>query len=82
MDSSGALELADVPETLFVYGGGYIALELGMVYALLGSRVTLAVRSDRLLRGADPDLARPLIRRLEKIFEALQFEDDLATAGT
>jgi len=50
MDSSGALELADIPETLLLVGGGYIALELGLVYASLGSRVTVLVRSDRLLR--------------------------------
>jgi dihydrolipoamide dehydrogenase len=73
MDSSGALEVADIPGSLLVFGGGYIALELGMVYALLGSRVTLAVRSERLLRGADPDLAEPLIRRIETIFEKIYF---------
>ena len=73
MDSSGALEMVDIPGSLLVFGGGYIALELGMVYALLGSRVTLAVRSERLLRGADPDLAEPLIRRIETIFEKIYF---------
>jgi dihydrolipoyl dehydrogenase len=74
MDSSGALSLVDIPETLLVLGGGYVALELGSVYAALGSRVTLAVRSDRLLRGADSDLAAPLVRRLEKIFDAILFD--------
>ncbi len=73
MDSAGTLELADIPESLLVFGGGYIALELGSVYASLGSRVTLAVRSDRLLRGADPDLVAPLIRRLKEIFEAIHY---------
>ena len=73
MDSSGALELMDIPESLLILGGGYIALELGMVYASLGSRVTLAVRSDRLLRGADRDLAAPLIRRVKEMFEAILF---------
>lgn len=73
MDSSGALELADIPESLLILGGGYIALEMGMVYAALGSRITLAVRSDRLLRGADPDLAVPLIRKLEDMFDAIHF---------
>jgi len=79
MDSSGALDLADIPESLFIYGGGYIALELGTVYASLGSRVTLAVRSDRLLRAADPDLAEPLIRRLKGMFEAIHFNTTIAS---
>ena len=78
MDSAGALELADIPESLLVFGGGYIALEMGTVYASLGSRVTLAVRSDRLLRGADPDLAAPLIRRVEKMFDAIRFNTKIA----
>ena len=73
MDSTGALGLMDIPKSLFIFGGGYIALEMGTVYASLGSRVTLAVRSDRLLRGADKDLAKPLIRRLEGMFESIHF---------
>ncbi|MBW1818314.1 MAG: dihydrolipoyl dehydrogenase [Deltaproteobacteria bacterium] len=78
MDASGALSLADIPETLLVLGGGYVALELGSVYAALGSRVTIAVRSDRLLRGADSDLAAPLIRRLENSFENILFNSQPA----
>jgi dihydrolipoamide dehydrogenase len=73
MDSAGALELPEVPKSLLIFGGGYIALEMGTIYALLGSRVTIAVRSDRLLRGADPDLAEPLIRRLKELFEDILF---------
>jgi dihydrolipoamide dehydrogenase len=73
MDSAEALEITDVPATLLILGGGYVALEMGMVYASLGSRVTLAVRSERLLRGADPDLAVPLIRKLKEMFEAIHF---------
>jgi dihydrolipoamide dehydrogenase len=73
MDSAEALEITEVPASLLILGGGYVALEMGMVYASLGSRVTLAVRSDRLLRGADPDLAVPLIRKLNKMFEAIHF---------
>jgi dihydrolipoamide dehydrogenase len=79
MDSSGALDLADIPNSLFIFGGGYIALEMGTVYASLGSRVTLAVRSDRLLRGADPDLAEPLIRRLKGMFEAIHFNTTITS---
>jgi dihydrolipoamide dehydrogenase len=73
MDSAGAIDLADIPERLLILGGGYIALEMGTVYASLGSKVTLAVRGDRLLRGADPDLAVPLIRRLKELFTAIHF---------
>lgn len=73
MDSSGALELADIPESLLIIGGGYVALEMGTIYAALGSRVTVAVRSDRLLRGADQDLVDPLTSRLEEMFEAIHF---------
>ncbi|MFO7462118.1 MAG: dihydrolipoyl dehydrogenase [Desulfatiglandales bacterium] len=73
MDSAGALELTEIPESLLIIGGGYIALEMGMVYASLGSRVSLAVRSDRLLRGADPDLVAPLMKRLENTFAAVHF---------
>lgn len=79
MDSAGALELADVPESLLIFGGGYIALEMGTVYAGLGSRVTVAVRSDRLLRAADPDLAAPLIRRLTEKFEAIHFNTQISS---
>jgi dihydrolipoamide dehydrogenase len=73
MDSAGALVLTDIPGTLLVLGGGYVALELGSVYAALGSRVTVAVRGDRILRGADSDLAAPLIRRIETSFDALLY---------
>ncbi len=77
MDSAGALEFPDIPGTLLILGGGYIALELGSVYASLGSRVTLAVRSERLIRGADPDLAAPLVRRVEKIFDRFHYDTEI-----
>jgi len=77
MDSAGALELPEIPESLLIIGGGYIALEMGMVYASLGSRVSLAVRSDRLLRGADPDLVSPLMKRLENTFAAIHFNTQI-----
>src|SRR5690606_10018197 len=64
MDSTGALELRDVPDSLLVVGGGYIGLELGTVYAALGSRVTVVELTDGLLPGADRDLVRPLAKRL------------------
>ncbi len=68
MDSTAALELLDVPERLLVIGGGYIGLELGTVYATLGSRVTLVEMTDGLLPGVDRDLVQPLQRRVAKLF--------------
>jgi dihydrolipoamide dehydrogenase len=79
MDSTGALDLADIPHSMLILGGGYIALELGMVYAALGSRVTVAVRGDRLLRGADPDLVDILISRLKETFEAIYFNTQVTS---
>ncbi len=71
MNSTGALELETVPETLLVVGGGYIGLELGSVYAALGSRVTVVEMTESLLPGADPMLVRPLQRKLDERFEAI-----------
>jgi dihydrolipoamide dehydrogenase len=71
MDSTAALELPDVPERLLVIGGGYIGLELGQVYAALGSKVTLVEMLDGLLPGVDRDLVQPLARRCEKLFEKI-----------
>jgi dihydrolipoamide dehydrogenase len=71
MSSTGALALADVPEKLLILGGGYVGLELGTVYAALGSRVSLVELEDRLLVGVDQDLVKPLHRKLEKIFESI-----------
>ncbi len=71
MDSTGALELADVPARLLVVGGGYVGLELGSVYAALGSKVTVVEMLDRLIAQADEDMARPLVRRIHDTFEAV-----------
>jgi len=71
MDSTGALDLSDVPKTLLVVGGGYIGLELGTVYAALGTSVSVVEMTSGLLPGADRDLVLPLQRRLEKIFAAI-----------
>jgi dihydrolipoamide dehydrogenase len=68
MDSSGALNLDDIPGSLLVVGGGYIGLELGSVYAALGTRVTVVEMLPGLLPGADRDLVLPLHKRLEKMF--------------
>ena len=71
MDSTAALELPEIPERLLVIGGGYIGLELGTVYATLGSRVTLVEMTEGLLPGVDRDLVQPLQRRVEKLFAAV-----------
>jgi len=71
MDSSGALALSDVPESMLVVGGGYIGLELGTVYAALGSRVSVVELTDGLLPGVDRDLVKPLHGRLEKDFQSI-----------
>src|ERR1700685_1880935 len=71
MDSTGALNLEDIPGTLLVVGGGYIGLELGSVYAALGTRVTVVEMLPGLLPGADRDLVLPLHKRLEKMFDTI-----------
>ncbi|HUG66719.1 MAG TPA: dihydrolipoyl dehydrogenase [Pirellulaceae bacterium] len=75
MDSTGALELADIPETLLVIGGGYIGLEMGTVYAHLGTKVSVVELTSNLLPGADRDLVKPLQGRLKKLFEDRIFLD-------
>src|SRR5919109_430216 len=72
MDSTAALEIPDIPERLLVIGGGYIGLELGQVYAALGSAVTLVEMTDGLLPGADRDLVQWLGRRVDKQFAAIR----------
>lgn len=74
MDSTAALELADIPESLLVVGGGYIGLEMGTVYAELGSRVSVVELTDTLLPGADRDLVKPLQKRLEGLFEKIHLK--------
>jgi dihydrolipoamide dehydrogenase len=71
MDSTGALSLIDVPKKLLVVGGGYIGLEMGTVYAALGSEVTVVEMTDGLLPGVDRDLVKPLATHLQSIFTAI-----------
>jgi dihydrolipoamide dehydrogenase len=73
MDSTTALDVKDVSGTLLVVGGGYIGLELGTVYAALGSRVSVVEMLPGLLPGADRDLVLPLHKRVEKIFDSILF---------
>ncbi|NIQ03825.1 MAG: FAD-dependent oxidoreductase, partial [Nitrospinaceae bacterium] len=74
LDSTGALEMEKIPERLLVVGGGYIGLEMGTVYAALGSRVTVVEMTDGLLPGVDRDLVRPLQNRLQRQFEAVHLQ--------
>jgi dihydrolipoamide dehydrogenase len=69
LNSTTALDLEDIPDTLLVVGGGYIGLELGLVYAELGSKVTVVEMTEGLLPGADRDLVAPLQKRLSGVFE-------------
>ena len=78
MDSTGALELPDVPGRLLVIGGGYIGLEMGSVYAALGTKVTVVEMTGGLLPGADRDLVRPLQKRLAEQFNAIHVNTKVA----
>jgi dihydrolipoamide dehydrogenase len=79
MDSTGALELPDIPKSMLVIGGGYIGLEMGSVYAALGTRVTVVEMTSGLLPGADRDLVRPLQKRLTEQFAAIHLETKVAS---
>jgi dihydrolipoamide dehydrogenase len=74
MNSTGALALEEIPDSLLVVGGGYIGLELGTVYAALGSRVTVVELTEGLLPGVDRDLVRPLERSIRSEFEKVHLE--------
>jgi dihydrolipoamide dehydrogenase len=79
MDSTAALDLPDVPGSLLVIGGGYIGLELGSVYAALGSKVTVVEMTDGLLPGADRDLVKVLAKRIESMCEAVLLNTKVAS---
>lgn len=71
IDSTGALDLADIPQRLLVIGGGIIGLEMACVYAALGSRVTVVELTPQLMPGADADLVKPLEKRLKTRYEKI-----------
>ena len=84
MTSRGALDVEDIPENLLVVGGGYIGMELGTVYASLGSKVVLVEALDGILLGADPDLARPVVAYAKRAFKEVRLKTKvgkMATAG-
>jgi len=82
MTSTEALEVEDVPENLLVVGGGYIGMELGTVYAALGSKITLVEAMDSILAGADPDLARPVVTIAKKAFKEIRLKARVGKMST
>jgi dihydrolipoamide dehydrogenase len=78
MDSTGALLLADIPKRLLIIGGGIIGLEMATVYDALGSKVSVVEFMDRLIPGADPDIVKPLARRIEKRYEKILLKTKVA----
>jgi dihydrolipoamide dehydrogenase len=82
MTSREALEVEDIPENLLVVGGGYIGMELGTVYATLGSKVVLVEALDTILAGADPDLARPVMNYARKAFKEVRLKTKVGKMST
>lgn len=74
IDSTGALALADIPKRMLVIGGGIIGMEMATVYDALGTRITVVEFMDQLVPGADPDVVKPLQKRMEKRFEAIHLK--------
>src|SRR6266581_1546199 len=82
MTSREALEVEDIPEQLLVVGGGYIGMELGTVYATLGSKVVLVEALDNILTGADPDLTRPVLAYAKKAFKEVRLKTKVSSMAT
>ncbi|TDR38955.1 dihydrolipoamide dehydrogenase [Tahibacter aquaticus] len=78
MDSTDALDLADIPASLLVVGGGIIGLEMACVYEALGTKITVVEMLDQLMPGADPDLVRPLQQRLQKRYAGIHLKTKVA----
>jgi dihydrolipoamide dehydrogenase len=74
VDSTGALELGDVPGHMLVIGGGIIGMEMAQVYSALGAKITVVEMLGQLMTGADPDLVRPFARRMEKRYEKIMLK--------
>ncbi|MGC9941419.1 MAG: NAD(P)/FAD-dependent oxidoreductase, partial [Verrucomicrobiota bacterium] len=82
MTSTEALEVEDIPENLLVVGGGYIGMEMGTVYAALGSKITLVEALDSILAGADADLARPVVTNAKKLFKEVRLKSKVSKMST
>lgn len=74
LDSTSALEINDVPGSMLIIGGGYIGLELGTVYAALGTKITVAEMLPRILTGVDEDLMKVLFKKVKSAFESVMME--------
>lgn len=82
MTSKEALDVEEIPENLLVIGGGYIGMELGTLYATLGSKVVLVEALDTILAGADPDLARPVVAYAKKAFKEVRLKTKVSAMST
>jgi dihydrolipoamide dehydrogenase len=82
MTSTEALETEDIPENLLIVGGGYIVMELGTVYATLGSKVVMVEALDSILLGADPDLTRPVMMYARKNFKEVRLKAKVLKMAT
>ena len=82
MTSTEALDIREIPADLLIVGAGYIGMELGTVYAILGSRVVMVEAMPTVLAGADQDLVRPVLRRVEKIFKEVRTSVKVTTMST
>lgn len=82
MTSTEALDIEDIPENLLVIGGGYIGMEMGTVYAALGSKVTVIEALDNILAGADQDLARPVVAAAKKAFKEIRVKAKVTKMST
>lgn len=82
MTSTEALQVEDIPEKLLVIGGGYIGMELGTVYASLGSKVVVIEALESILAGGDPDLVRPVAKYAEKNFQEVRLKSKVVKMAT
>ncbi len=82
MTSREALDLEEVPQDLLIVGGGYIGMELGTVYAALGSKIVVVEALDSILTGADADLVRPVMRYAERAFKEVRLKTKVAKMAT
>jgi len=76
------LEVEEIPENLLVIGGGYIGMELGTVYASLGSKIVMVEAMDGILMGADADLARPIVAYAKKNFKEVRLKTKVGKMST
>ncbi len=82
MTSTEALEVPEIPTTLLIIGGGYIGMELGTVYATLGSKVTVIEATETILAGADADLIRPVVAFARKAFHETRLKAKVKSMQT